>query len=871
MSDAVAPPSAQGSPPEQVLARALPNLRSVPGCPTGSEQAILQMSLPPYYTACPNPFVAQWLGQRGGPERGAEEHRPDPGPFTADVSEGKGHAVYKAHAFHTKVPHQAIMRYILHYTEPGDLVLDGFCGSGSTGVAAQACGEPDPELRGLIQQEMDGVRWGARRAFLQDLSPAATFIAAGLNLPVDATAFDRRSREILAAFDAQWGWMYETTHTDGRPAKIDYTVWSEVFTCRFCGSEVVFYDCAFDEKTGRVRDVFSCPACGAAINKDALDRRRAPTRTLAGDTIERVSFRPVRIAYRVGGRPAQKKPDDADLAVLERVSRITLPLCPTTAFPLDDMYHGSRLGPKGFTSVHHLYSDRALAALSILWSTCSAEPDPSLRMALLFWVEQALWGLSWMNRYQPIQQGRMGGSQVNRQMTGVYYVPSLSSECSVRYNLEGSSPARGKRASLVKTWRVTPTEPGQVMISTGSSTRVPLPDASVDYIFVDPPFGENIYYSDLDYLIEAWHGVRTNADEEAIVSRNKRAPRSRTGYRAIMEDCLREFYRVLKPGRWLTMEFSNSSNEVWLVIQAALAAAGFIVADTRILDKEQLSYRQVTAANAVKRDLVISAYRPASELEERFALTSGTEEGAWAFVREHLRHLPTLERAAGTLQVVRERLADRLYDRMVAYHVHKTATVPVTAAEFYAGLERRFPVRDDMYFLPDQVEVYERARVTGKRAQETALLVSNEATAIQWLRQHLRGRRRTYAEIQPDFFRESQAGVDGWEDLPDLLQLLRDNFLQDDEGRWYVPDPGKATDMEKLRERALLREFEQYPKGRGALARFRTEAVRAGFKDAWARRDFDTIVTVGNRLPVDLLAEDVALSRYLDNARRLKG
>ena len=128
-----------------------------------------------------------------------------------------------------------------------------------------------------------------------------------------------------------------------------------------------------------------------------------------------------------------------------------------------------------------------------------------------------------------------------------------------------------------------------------------------------------------------------------------------------------------------------------------------------------------------------------------------------------------------------------------------------------------------------------------------------------------------YAEIQPDFFRESQAGVDGWEDLPDLLQLLRDNFLQDDEGRWYVPDPGKATDMEKLRERALLREFEQYTKGHGALARFRTEAVRAGFKDAWARRDFDTIMTVGSRLPVDLLTEDVALSRYLDNARRLKG
>ena len=85
-------------------------------------------------------------------------------------------------------------------------------------------------------------------------------------------------------------------------------------------------------------------------------------------------------------------------------------------------------------------------------------------------------------------------------------------------------------------------------------------------------------------------------------------------YGELMERCFAEFHRVLKPGRWMTVEFSNSSNEVWLTIQHALAKAGFVVADTRIIDKEHLSYRQVTATNAVKRDLVISAYKPADEL-----------------------------------------------------------------------------------------------------------------------------------------------------------------------------------------------------------------------------------------------------------------
>ena len=47
----------------------------------------------------------------------------------------------EAHSYHTKVPHKAIMRYILHYTESRDVVFDGFCGTGMTGVAAQLCGD----------------------------------------------------------------------------------------------------------------------------------------------------------------------------------------------------------------------------------------------------------------------------------------------------------------------------------------------------------------------------------------------------------------------------------------------------------------------------------------------------------------------------------------------------------------------------------------------------------------------------------------------------------------------------------------------------------------------------------------------------------
>ena len=128
-----------------------PVFRAIEGFPIGEDEAILALSDPPYYTACPNPFLSEIIAgvagtaprtrERSGPSRrrGANGYHCE--PFAADVSEGKGDPIYNAHSYHTKVPHKAIMRYILHYTAPGDIVLDGFCGTGMTGVAAQLCGD----------------------------------------------------------------------------------------------------------------------------------------------------------------------------------------------------------------------------------------------------------------------------------------------------------------------------------------------------------------------------------------------------------------------------------------------------------------------------------------------------------------------------------------------------------------------------------------------------------------------------------------------------------------------------------------------------------------------------------------------------------
>lgn len=212
-----------------------PAFRKIEGFPVGTDEAILALSDPPYYTACPNPFIEAFIECYGKPYNTDVPYSKE--PFTADVSEGKNDPIYNAHSYHTKVPHKAIMRYILHYTQPGDVVFDGFCGTGMTGVAAQLCGdrsviqslgyrvEADGTILNLEQEDGRDVwkpfsKLGARRAILNDLSPAATFISHNYNSPVDVLTFAPKAQQILAALDEECGWMYQTLH-DPKPDELN--------------------------------------------------------------------------------------------------------------------------------------------------------------------------------------------------------------------------------------------------------------------------------------------------------------------------------------------------------------------------------------------------------------------------------------------------------------------------------------------------------------------------------------------------------------------------------------------------------------------------------------------------------------------------
>lgn len=884
-----------------------PSFRNIEGFPIGTDEAILAMSDPPYYTACPNPFLEDFVRHVGKPYVPSVKYSRE--PQTIDVSVGKTDPLYKAHSYHTKVPHLAIVPSILHFTEPGDIVLDGFAGSGMTGVAAQWCASAPATYRHELEvkwkkQNKPPPKWGSRHIILNDLSPAATFIAANYNTPFEVDAFSKAGKQLLKDVEKEIGWMYETKHSDGKSTgRIEYAVWSELLSCNSCSSEVVFSEAALNLETYRVDEIITCPYCGSKASKEQMD---LVFESYIDPVTSKVSKRPKRTAfliqYKVGKNRFTKKADDADLALLKKIENLPTPKeVPRFSLPDSQMTRVGRMKTTNTLTVPSLFLPRSAHAMASLWRLANAHNDFRIRQILLFMVEQAIWGLSVLNRYKPIQHGSPGGSQVNQQLTGVLYVPSLHAECSPEYNLGN------KLDRLIKAFQTFRPEYGSSIVTLGSASKIGVADNSVDYIFTDPPFGENIYYADLNILVEAWHGVFTDAKPEAIVDRVRK--KNVPAYQHLMQSCFAEYYRILKPGRWMTVVFSNSRASVWNAIQVALQQVGFVVAEVTALDKMQGSFQQVMSTNAVKQDLIISAYKPDGGLEERFDQHGATTDSVWDFVQTHLKQLPVVKVSSGYPQEllnIIERDPRRIYDRMAAWFIRHGTMVPISTPEFLGELPIRFRELDGMVFLADQLIEYEKVRSRIPQVKQAELFVSDERSAIDWLTIFLLKRPSTRSEVHPEYIPQIGSAKRKGEIIPELDQLLEDNFLRYDgsgdvpsqihsylstnfkdlrgleknnsalvakaKDRWYVPDPNKAQDLEKKREKVLLKEFENYKTFTGRkIKESRLEVLRAGFRAAWANKDYVTIMSVANKLPEETLQEDEKLLLWYDQALTRSG
>ena len=834
------------------LRKKLPELKLMEGFPIGEDEDILNLSDPPYYTACPNPwlndFIAEWDEDKKELEkqglRIADFEVTE--PYAADVSEGKNNPIYNAHSYHTKVPHPAIMRYILHYTQPGDIVFDGFAGTGMTGVAASLLNKKD-----LMFNE--DLNYGNRFSICGDLSPIASLIANNFTTISKRNYVYEDLKKIINETENETCWMYEIKHGNTKKGYVDNTIWSDVFICESCQADIIYWDSVvdYDKQFIDSKDIV-CNNCKHINSRKSLSRKFESYYDKSIDQVVKLAVSvPVLIEYHVGKKRFKKVPDSNDLELFEKISSLDET---NFEFPHNRMMEGqeSRRNDKlGIKHSHQYYTKRNLLTLSIFKSKIANSEYFVDHMPIL---TASISRATLTNRF------RFGGTGG---LSGTLYIPSLKIERSVVPLLK-SKLRDIYKAETIKNW------PQRLsFITTQSATSYPnLKENSIDYIFTDPPFGSNIFYSELNFLSEEWLNVYENIEKEAI--ENSGHNKSYIDYMNLMSESFQMYFEVLKPGKWMTVEFSNTSAAIWNGIQTAIQNAGFIIANVAGLDRKQGSFKTVTTATAVKQDLVISCYKPSSEFDQKFNQHKQSDVGVWEFVAEHLEHLPIHLVSGNSTTAIIERSPKILFDRLIAFYVQRGLPVPIDAGKFQQGLRERFIERDGMFFTNEQVQEYDRKKATVPNFVQLSIFVANEQDAIYWLRHILEKEPKTEQDLHPLWMKEVAGNMRKGDTLPEMRTILEENFLKNDKGQWYLPDLENEADLEKLRTKRLLKQFEAYKteasKPKGKIKEARVEALRAGFKHCYQEKDFKTIVQIGDRIPNNLLMEDEVLLQFYDIA-----
>ncbi|WP_449260397.1 DNA methyltransferase [Enterococcus casseliflavus] len=276
------------------LRKKLPELRKIEGFPIGNDEDIIELSDPPFYTVCPNPFINRFINEWKTED--VEEYSKE--PLAVDISFGKNTPIYNAHTYHTKVPYKAIMSYLLHYTKPGDIVYDAFSGTGMTGVASSLMNNKEELLE--IKPDITDNDIGVRHAFLSDLAPVGSVISEVYNSSVDSELLVSELTKLLADSKKDLGWVYKT-EVNNVEYDINYTVWSDVFSCPNCLTEFIYYEEAFDIEENKLHSDFSCPNCGMLLNKQKSDKVMSEYfDAVVGKKLKVLKQKPVLISYGFG-------------------------------------------------------------------------------------------------------------------------------------------------------------------------------------------------------------------------------------------------------------------------------------------------------------------------------------------------------------------------------------------------------------------------------------------------------------------------------------------------------------------------------------------------------------------------------------------
>lgn len=472
--------------------------------------------------------------------------------------------VYKMHRYFARRPYSVFSELIKHYSNPGSIILDPFCGGGVTVVEG---------LR--LKRKVIGV----------DINPMATFITRMEVIDVDLEELQKAFEEIEAKVKDEILELYMTKCPKcGKETPAEWFEWSAVFNCQNCSKPILA------DESEKVRNGwYRCGACKEVVKTSECVR-----------SDNKVQL--VHLNCQHCRTISEKIVNDFDTNLIIQIERRYddmqsrgLLFIPSDDIPDADRQRDDALFQKGITKFMHLFTKRNLIANSMLKkSILDSSFSAIIKTDLMF-------GFSASLRFTNIMVFRNPGWQGGKPIEWAkhaYWIPDIF----IEQNALGAFINR--KNTLLRGWKYAKKElvgfnvqantfrelegKGNYFVLTSSADKLPeLPDNSVDMIITDPPYGGNVQYAELSDFWVVWlketlgvNGIIDTRDE-AIQTRHSGFPtaKSLSHYRNKLEAIFQECHRVLKPKRWMVMTFHNKEFKIWNAIHLAAHDAGFVLAE----------------------------------------------------------------------------------------------------------------------------------------------------------------------------------------------------------------------------------------------------------------------------------------------------
>jgi hypothetical protein len=349
---------------------------------------------------------------------------------------------------------------------------------------------------------------------------------------------------------------------------------------------------------------------------------------------------------------------DFDRAKLDEIAAASIPYW-YPALSLSEhipyrMLYKQDFRPSEAQTLADLFTKRNLWAMAALYEH-SKRMGGSGKSLLLFSLNSIAMALSRLQGY--VEDPRFP----NQLLRGTYYIPLVGREYNAKVWLGGKMKNMVAGYSYLRSQVLS----RRVIVSTQSACDLTkIPANSVDYIFTDPPYGENVQYGELNFLWEAWCQFDLSwRSDEIVVSpiRDKTESEWASRMRLAFGEC----FRVLKFGRWLSLCYHDTSEGTWSLVQDIMAEVGFIADDSEtalFIDTKQKSFNQLNADKVTKRDLVVNFRKPkVGELQKGICITGDEEPPVFASkVRELIAEFLT-----STPGATKDRIYDHVVSRMV--------------------------------------------------------------------------------------------------------------------------------------------------------------------------------------------------------------